>query len=269
MNQKNQLSIKEFSRLTGIKRENLRFYDKIGLLSPESRGKNNYRYYSRHQLNSAYLIGDLRGLGVGIEDIKRYSMNPTPEKTIELFEQQEERIQNDMKLLQEKSIIMKLHSNMVKDAMAHEESVPYLEEKEEEEIFLCPTLSEDMDEDEGGIFSYEYAEREGINLGFPQGTKIAEKNLLAAENLPIERYYFKVQKGSNACKPKGMYAVIYGRCDTFNPKELYLPLLDYIKEKRYIICGDAYEEYPLGDIAVQKMHRYLFRVEIPVKKQVT
>ena len=45
MSQKKQLSILEFSRLTGIKRENLRFYDRIGLLSPEARGENGYRYY--------------------------------------------------------------------------------------------------------------------------------------------------------------------------------------------------------------------------------
>ena len=32
MNQKKKLSILEFSRLTGISRDNLRFYDRIGLL---------------------------------------------------------------------------------------------------------------------------------------------------------------------------------------------------------------------------------------------
>ena len=40
MNQKKQLSILEFSRLTGISRDNLRFYDRIGLLCPEQRGEN-------------------------------------------------------------------------------------------------------------------------------------------------------------------------------------------------------------------------------------
>ena len=70
MNQKKKLSILEFSRLTGISRDNLRFYDRIGLLCPEQRGENNYRYYARHQLNSAYLIGSLRLLEVGLEDIR-------------------------------------------------------------------------------------------------------------------------------------------------------------------------------------------------------
>lgn len=80
MSEKKQLSILEFSRLTGIKRDNLRFYDRIGLLKPEIRGENGYRYYTRRQLSSAYLIGGLRLLGVGLEDIKRYSAGRTPGK---------------------------------------------------------------------------------------------------------------------------------------------------------------------------------------------
>ena len=70
MNQKKQLSILEFSRLTGISRDNLRFYDRIGLLCPEQRGENNYRYYARSQLNSCLLytslvVGDIIHLSAG------------------------------------------------------------------------------------------------------------------------------------------------------------------------------------------------------------
>ena len=89
MNQKKQLSILEFSRLTGISRDNLRFYDRIGLLCPEQRGENNYRYYARSQLNSAYLISSLRLLEVGLEDIRRYSAGRTPERMLAFFAQQE------------------------------------------------------------------------------------------------------------------------------------------------------------------------------------
>ena len=34
MGQKKNLSILEYSRLTGIKRDNLRFYDRIGFFKP-------------------------------------------------------------------------------------------------------------------------------------------------------------------------------------------------------------------------------------------
>ena len=101
MGQKKNLSILEYSRLTGIKRDNLRFYDRIGLLKPEIRGENGYRYYTRRQLSSAYLISGLRLLGVGLEDIRHYSAERTPEKMLGLFAEQEAKIQTENKKLQE------------------------------------------------------------------------------------------------------------------------------------------------------------------------
>ena len=110
MGQKKNLSILEYSRLTGIKRDNLRFYDRIGLLKPEIRGENGYRYYTRRQLSSAYLISGLRLLGVGLEDIRHYSAERTPEKMLGLFAEQEAKIQAEIKKLQETSEILKLYA---------------------------------------------------------------------------------------------------------------------------------------------------------------
>lgn len=266
MNQKKQLTIMEFSRLTGIKRENLRFYDRIGLLTPSARGENNYRYYSRHQLGEAYLISDLRGLGVGIEDIKQYAAGRTPEKTLALFAQQEVRIQEEIRQLRETSLIMRMHSNTVRETLLHSENAPFLEEKKREPIFLCPPIPADMDDDEGGIFSYDYAELNGINLGFPQGTLIARERLDSSTATSGNRYYFKVGSGGNACKMSGLYAVAHGRYDPRRREPLYLRLLDFIKDQGLCICGDAYEEYPLTDTAVQNKGQFCVRVEIPVAR---
>lgn len=267
MNSKTQMTIKEFSRLTGIKRENLRFYDRIGLLSPEMRGENNYRYYSRHQLNAAFLISSLRGLGVGIEDIKQYSVQCTPEKTLALFAQQEERIQAEIQHLREISLIMQMHCDMVREALFYHENALFLSEKGRESIFLCPPIPADMDTDEGGIFSYDYAEANGINLGFPQGTLIAQERLKSADIALVDQYYFKVNNGGNASKPAGLYAIIYGKCNPWKPDALYLQLLDFIQQQNLSICGNAYEEYPLGSTAVQETGSYCVRIEIPVASE--
>ena len=144
MNQKKQLSILEFSRLTGISRDNLRFYDRIGLLCPEQRGENNYRYYARHQLNSAYLIGSLRLLEVGLEDIRHYSAGRTPERMLALFARQEERIQAEIARLRETSEIMKLRASLAREALAHADGEVLVEERPRERIFLCPPPPEGM-----------------------------------------------------------------------------------------------------------------------------
>lgn len=267
MSQKSQFTILEFSRLTGIKRENLRYYDRIGLLSPETRGENNYRHYSRHQLNTAYLISSLRGLGVGIADIKRYAVQRSPEESLALFAQQDARIEVEIRQLRETRLILQMYADMVKEAIASGEDALFLQEKEQEAIFLCPPIPAYMDDDEGGIFSYEYAEKHGVNLGFPQGVMVKRDVFVDVDATWSSRYYFKVGSGGNACKPKGRYAVAYGRCDPWKPEALYARLFDFIKAQGLHICGDAYEEYPLNDQAEQAVDQYCLRVEVPVREQ--
>lgn len=264
MNQEKQLTIMEFSRLTGIKRENLRFYDRIGLLSPDMRGANNYRYYSRRQLSEAYLIVSLRGLGVGIENIKQFAAKRTPEHVLMLFAQQDARIQAEIEQLREISLMMQIHADMVRETLSHDEDALFLEEKKPEAIFLCPPIPTDMDDDEGGLFSYDYAEANGINLGFPQGTLVAKERLEVKDPALGDRYYFKVGNGGNAHKPAGLYAVAYGQCDPWNAEALYRRLLTFIADQGLRICGNAYEEYPLGDISVQDRDQSYVRLEIPV-----
>lgn len=267
MTQNKQLTIMEFSRLTGIKRENLRYYDRIGLLSPETRGENNYRYYSRRQLSEAYMIISLRGLGVSIEDIKVFSRKSTQENMLTLFAQQEARIQVEIRNLQETSLVMQIHADMVREALTHRENTLFLEEKKEEAIFLCPPISSDMDDDAATTFSYEYAEANGINLGFPSGTLISKTCLESKDTVLGYSYYFKVGSGGNACKPAGLYAVVYGHCEQWNGECLYTQVLDFIKEQGLRICGDAYEEYPISDGAIQNGEQYGIKLEIPVMKR--
>lgn len=269
MSKRKKLAIKEFSYLTGIKTANLRFYDKIGLLRPETRGDNQYRYYSRHQLDTAYIIGTLRGLGVGIEEIREFTANTSPEKTLKLFSMHNERIENEIKKLEESKQVMKTYSQMIREALKHSIDEVFIEEKTAEKIFLCPPLPKDLSEDEGGIFSYEYAEQRGVNLGFPQGTVI-EQSALENENVDIvERYYFKSENNANAEKPAGLYAVIYSSVDIWKPEEAYKKILDYIKKENLKICGDAYEEYPLGDTTIQDKDQHRLRIEILIKRKKT
>lgn len=264
MSQKKQLSILEFSRLTGIKRENLRFYDRIGLLCPETRGENRYRYYSRHQLSTAYLISSLRWIGMSIEEIKQYSASRTPETSLELFARQDARIQAEIERLQETRLIMSLHADLVHAALSHEDQSPFLQVREEEPLFLCPPVPDHLGEDEGEMFSYDYAEAQGVNLGYPLGARLAQRCLETGEKGGAIRYYFKAAAHENARKPAGRYAVIYGRCDPWHSEHLYRQLLAFIRAQGLRICGDGYEEYPLSDLSVQLPEHYGIRIEIPV-----
>ncbi len=266
MSQKKHLSILEFSRLTGIKRDNLRFYDRIGLLSPETRGENGYRYYARRQLSAAYLIGSLRLLGVGLDTIRQYSSSRSPEKMLTLFARQEASIQAEIAQLRETSAIMKLYTQMAREALGHGKDELLLEERPRERIFLCPPIPAGMNEEDGGIYAYEYANEQGINLGYPAGILIPQETFTLDAPSPTYHYYFKTGKKGNAWKPAGLYAVAYGRGAPDQSEAVYRRLLDFIRNQGLKTVGGAYEEFLLDELAVPDHEQFCVRVAVPVTR---
>jgi DNA-binding transcriptional MerR regulator len=58
------MRIKEVEKITGITSKNIRFYEKRGLLSPESDVENSYRLYSDDDLKRLKKIKLLRKFGI-------------------------------------------------------------------------------------------------------------------------------------------------------------------------------------------------------------
>lgn len=268
MKDKSYMPIKEFSRLTGIKRENLRYYDQIGLLSPECRGENGYRYYTQRQLSTAYLILSLREIGIGIEDIKEYIDRRNPENMFSLFKAQKEHIVNEIQKLQTTIEIMQLYIDMAENALKYEENSINIEYKNKEAIFLGPIISTDYNDESpsDSVISFcDFAAENGINLGYPLGTIICKENIESEEPLSALQHYFKTESEHNSYKPEGKYVVLYGRCAYGESDSLYRKLLAFIKENNLRIYGHAYEEYPLNELSIKNEEEYCVKIEIMVE----
>jgi len=70
--ERNQYKIGEFSKLAKMTVKTLRYYDEVGLLTPNYIDPfTGYRYYQTDQLTQAQKISELRQLGISIEDIRR------------------------------------------------------------------------------------------------------------------------------------------------------------------------------------------------------
>lgn len=265
MKEKTYLTIKEFSHLSGIKPANLRFYDQIGLLSPECRGENNYRCYTRQQLDTAYLIVSLREFDIGIEEIKNYAEGRTPERMLSLFELQEKRILSEISRLRRMRDIMRLHIDMAKDALRSGADCVKIEFREQESIFIGPDLAPDEPEDTAVITFYDYAAENGMELGYPFGAIVAQTQFHEESSFPVSKYFFRVKCHGNTIIPSGKYAVAYGRCAAYQPLEIYDKLLAFIKSNSLKVCGDVYETCPLNEIAIQDGSQYCVRLEVMVE----
>lgn len=264
MKDKSNMQIKEFSALTGIKRENLRYYDQIGLLSPEFRGKNGYRYYTRSQLTTAHLIISLRELGIGIDEIKRYIDIRTPEEMFSLFSSQKQHILTEIKKLKRILEVMQLYVDMAEDAIKYTENSINIEYKKKEPIFLGPIISNDS-LDEAAISFYNFAAENGIDIGYPLGAIINKKDIENKNPLYATQYYFKAMHDQNSYKPEGKYAVFYGRCAYGESDYLYEKLYKFIDKNNLRMCSDAYEEYPLNELSTKDENQYCVKIEIMVE----
>ena len=94
------LTIHQFSEMTGVPDSTLRYYDSQGLLTPVSRGRNNYRYYSPHQVTSLNFITVLSELGVPLAQIAHLTKNRTPEHVMDILMERERELDLELKKLQ-------------------------------------------------------------------------------------------------------------------------------------------------------------------------
>ena len=96
MMKKKIFSISDFAKFARTSRDTLLHYDRIGLLSPVSRGDNNYRYYSNDQLAVVDLIRTFQTLGMSLKEIKRLKDHRTPERTNEILSNQITRLDEEI-----------------------------------------------------------------------------------------------------------------------------------------------------------------------------
>ncbi len=64
------MKISEFEEKTGLSRDTLRYYEKIGMLSPPLRGANGYREYGQAQLSELSFIQMGKEIGFTLSTIK-------------------------------------------------------------------------------------------------------------------------------------------------------------------------------------------------------
>ena len=262
MRNNSYMTIKEFSDLTNIKKENLRYYNSIGLLEPSFRGENGYRYYSRNQLTTAYLITSLRTLGVSIEDIKKYIKVRTPQEMYSLFNIQKENILDEINKLQAILDIMKIYIESVKEALESVNSIKIVE-KNKEPIFVGPVVDSDY-YDFSFSDLYSLAIEKGLSTGYPLGSITYLDSSSNNFSIKTSRFYLKTEKYCNSYKPKGKYIVLYDTCSYNNSMSIYKKLFNFIEENNLKATGFIYEEFPINQISSLNSEEYCIKLEVQI-----
>lgn len=92
--------IGEFSKLTGLSIPTLRYYDQLGVLSPEIKLQNNYRLYAGRQLFETQFISNMKSVGLSLEDIRYLVQHPEPDVILPKLENLQRKLAADLRQIQ-------------------------------------------------------------------------------------------------------------------------------------------------------------------------
>lgn len=269
---KRNYTISEISRLFGIGIDSLRYYERLGVVSPQ-RGSNGYRLYDLDDMYKLSLIKDLRRLDLPMKQIKDYLDRQTVASTRELLDRErcmlEERIaqlQNDLKTVQE-------HAHELDDAQNRPVDTVEIVGRANRR---CVELSERIERDAEMDLLIQRLHRQYEHI-LPHLGMLEIGGALSVEDLDAGRanvYHsvFFVLEGLEDDEDApcdfmlegGTYLVMRYRGPYEQNGAIYEQLLSYAALHRLEIAGPPYEFYEIDNRDTADPTEFLSRIEIRV-----
>ena len=262
MNANDLLSIKDFSKFTGIPQSTLRYYDEIGLFNPVLRGENNYRYYSCQQITTVNLINTLAALDIPRKEIVELANNRTPQSILDRFSKQEEILDEQMRHIYQSHSIIHTFRKLIEQGLSANENELSICTTEALSITMGPQNHFSADEQfyDSFINHCQYIENLGVSLSYPVGGYY--KNLDTYIDTPSQpTNFFSLNPTGKCSKPAGRYLVGYTRGYYGEMGDLPNRLIEYAREHKLNPKGSVYVIY-LHDEISMKEYEYLAQVSI-------
>lgn len=266
---KNLMKISEFSMLAGISRKLLIYYDKYGILHPVyTDPENGYRYYSAKQFETASVIVSLRQTGTSLEDIKKYLNKKSPERLIKLLDIQEQKIDEQIKQLNNIREMIKARRKHTKVGMASMPELIYIKYCTEELIFVGTKIPEGFDYDmiwRGTIEFLNKCKENNIPMGLPVNaiTDISSKEYLFPSYF-YSRITSKEGRDLNEFNKKkaGDYLICTAYAPYNNTKPIYERIFKYIEKNNLKTENIAFEEYLTDELTEEDNNKYLLQISV-------
>lgn len=265
MNKERYLTTGEFAKIAGVTKHTLFHYDEIGLLSPEVKMDNGYRYYTFPQVDVFDVIHSLRELNVPLKEIKDYIDGRTPESLLQLFDRESRIIDERMKKLKQMKRWMEGKVSCILSGLnadVEEITVNY-----EEKRYLVLSGIQGGDE---WSFSMEigrflnYCEEKGIKspygVGYRQNLSDIEAGVYDNYGILYQMLSSRPKKVECKEKPEGLYLTAYHRGAWQDVGKTYKRMIEYAKENHLSLAQYSYEDYLLDGLTMQKEEDYLARI---------
>jgi DNA-binding transcriptional MerR regulator len=276
-----RLTVGEMAKLNNISSQTLRYYDKIGLLSPEEVDENSgYRYYNINQSAKLDLINHMKYLGMPLEKIRLLFEKNDIKLIEENVDKQLESIFEEKKRLEimEKAAL-KFKENLKEYRRESKKQGVEIRKFKRRKVFCYDGKINIYESD---METYEYILRElkkqVIIKNLPMVYFCNVGSIIRKENLQKNKFYsseifvfldnsFPPEEKVEVI-PEGRYACISFKGEEGFSNELKYAekLLNYIEKNNFEITGDyiceVITELPLFKSKTREMY---IRLQVPVK----
>lgn len=266
------LSCGEFAKITGTTKETLFHYDETGVLIPDFRDENGYRYYSIFQIEFFQVISLLKELGMSLKQIKQYIDGKSPQELIKLLTHQKQVIEKKLlhltkmhQMISDKITITGIALKKKNDEISIEScdemrlAVTYFDKNMDDRLLMLQMAKHFKACDEKNVYS-PYA------IGEVMPVKTARSGSLDF-NCYSYCYTFvdsTYTENNVKIKPKGKYLTLYSKGGYANLPEAYFKLLNYADKHNYSLADSIYEDVMLDELSVNGYNEYMMRLSVKI-----
>lgn len=261
----------EFADICGIKKQTLYHYDAIGLIKPEIKNENGYRYYSLQQTEIFFVIEMLKDVGMPLNEIKDFLHTKKPKETIDLLNEKELLLDEKILKMQQTKQIIQNKRRQIEKALTIDFNQLLIKEMPSETYVLSKNILNSNDKEfTKSVMSFiKYTKREVINTGYPVGGVIRKEQLLEGNYWNYQYLYMRVEDEDVSelfIKKPGKYAIGYHQGSYRNIDQTYNQIKKHIKKCGYHISGDSFEEYVIDEVSVSGEDNYVTKIMIKVEE---
>ncbi len=266
---KTYYKINEISKLYNIGPDSLRYYEKLGLLSPK-RDTNGYRMYNLNDLYKITVIRDLRGLNFSMEQIKEYLHGQSLDNTLHLLEEEQKALRRQRRLLQ-------IQEDRISDRIRNLKAAQAVKADTIRILTLperpCVQISETITRDEEMDFLIKKLHRRHEKQIRDLGSQVIgawpdPEELRKGRGNVFTSVFFVLENGGknpDFCLPAGQYLSCYYRGSYNQNASCVRRMWEYADQNKIELSGEPFELYEVDNRDTTRPEEFLTEIQIEIK----
>lgn len=260
----------EFANLCRVKKQTLFHYDEIGLLSPQIKRENGYRYYSYEQFEVFQVIALFKEFGVPLKEIKVLLKDKKPINMITLLKEKSLEIEEKIKSLNHLQAIIQTRLQLAEHALKTDFSSISLQYLDEETFMISENILEEAEQQYTTVIPelIHYTQLHKLDRGYPIGAMLAREQI-QKRVLQLRTFVYQNPRRDRKIhchtRPQGLYVVGYQK--GAETEHAYDRIIQFVREKGLKIGEYAYEEYVIDEVMADGIENSITRIQLQIQSQ--